>query len=92
MNALPVERVRARFPGLSREVAGRPAVFFDGPAGSQVPRSVADAVSHYLLHQNGNTDGDFATSVESDALLLGAHEAVADLLGASAPQEVRVSS
>src|SRR5205085_8555671 len=33
-----VEACRAQFPGLAREVNGRPAVFLDGPAGSQVPR------------------------------------------------------
>jgi selenocysteine lyase/cysteine desulfurase len=40
-----VEACRAQFPGLAREVDGRPAVFLDGPAGSQVPRRVADAVT-----------------------------------------------
>ena len=30
---------RRQFPGLARRVAGQPAVFFDGPAGSQVPQS-----------------------------------------------------
>ena len=31
-STFPVERVRSRFPGLAREVASRPAEFFDGPA------------------------------------------------------------
>jgi cysteine desulfurase family protein (TIGR01976 family) len=84
----PIDAVRARFPGLRREVAGRPAVFFDGPAGSQIPQRVADAVSDYLLHRNANHDGPFATSQESDAMLAEAHRAVADFLGAERPEEV----
>src|SRR5262245_26908504 len=83
-----VEACRARFPGLAREVNGRPAVFLDGPAGSQVPRRVADAVSRYLLHANANTGGSFATSRETDDLLAAAHRAAADLFGAADPAEV----
>jgi cysteine desulfurase family protein (TIGR01976 family) len=83
-----VERCRAQFPALAREVNGRPAVYFDGPAGSQVPQRVIDAVSHYLAHCNANHDGVFATSQESDALVKAAHRAVADFLGSSDPDLV----
>src|SRR5947199_5497429 len=76
---------RAQFPALERQVNGRPAVFFDGPAGSQTPRRVIDAVAHYLAHTNANTHGEFATSRESDELLAEAHRGVADLLGADDP-------
>jgi cysteine desulfurase family protein (TIGR01976 family) len=76
---------REQFPGLNRLVDGQPAVFFDGPAGSQVPRRVIDAVSGYLAHCNANTGGEFATSCESDALLEAAHQAVADLFGSGDP-------
>ena len=76
---------RARFPGLSREVAGRPVVFLDGPAGSQVPQRVVDAMSRYLIETNANHDAVFATSHESDALLAEAHHAVADLVGTDDP-------
>lgn len=62
---------------------GREIVYFDGPAGTQVPQSVADAVSDYLLRHNANTHGAFATSRETDALMDDAHAAVADLLGAN---------
>jgi cysteine desulfurase family protein (TIGR01976 family) len=83
-----VQACRAQFPGLAREVNGRPAVFLDGPAGSQVPRRVADAVSHYLLHTNANTGGPFLTSRETDELLAAAHKAAAALFGATDPAEV----
>ena len=45
----PLEKIRGSFPSLSRKFDGREAVYFDGPGGSQVPQSVADAVSHYSV-------------------------------------------
>ncbi len=77
-----VESCRRQFPALSREVDGRPAVFFDGPAGTQVPQRVIDAVADYFSRTNANHGGHFVTSQESDAMLDRAREAVADLLGA----------
>jgi cysteine desulfurase family protein (TIGR01976 family) len=85
---LDVAVCREQFPALLREIAGRPAVFFDGPAGSQVPQRVIDAVAQYMATMNANHDGLFATSRESDAMLTTAHEAAADLLGASDPHTV----
>jgi cysteine desulfurase family protein (TIGR01976 family) len=86
--AFPIDWVRAQFPALQRQVSGRPAIFFDGPAGSQTPRRVAEAVADYLLHRNANHGGPFATSQESDAMLAEAHRAVADFLGAERAEEV----
>ncbi len=87
-STFPIDAVRAQFPGLQREVAGRPAIFFDGPAGSQTPRRVVEAVSDYLLHRNANHGGPFATSQESDAMLAEAHRALADFVGAKRSEEV----
>jgi cysteine desulfurase family protein (TIGR01976 family) len=84
----PIAAVRAQFPALARQINGRPAVFFDGPAGAQVPRSVVEAMSDYMLNHNANHGGAFATSVENDALLLGAQQAAADFVGASDPGEI----
>ena len=83
-----VERFRAEFPGLSRQMGDRPVVFFDGPAGSQVPRRVVDAIGNYLVWTNANHDGLFATSRESDALLAEAHRGLADFLGCDDPETV----
>ena len=83
---LNVAACRAQFPALLREIAGRPAIYFDGPAGSQVPGRVIDAISSYLKTHNANHGGLFATSRESDAMLANAHEAVADFLGMADPQ------
>lgn len=82
MNSELIDKLRGQFPALARIVAGQPAVFFDGPAGTQVPQSVIDAVSGYFAKTNANHEGLFATSIESDELIDAAHRAVADLLGA----------
>jgi cysteine desulfurase family protein (TIGR01976 family) len=84
---LPVEAVRAHFPALERRVAGRSVAYFDGPAGTQVPRAVAQAVADHLLHHNGNRRFAFPTSTETDALVQRGRQAAADFLGAS-PDEV----
>lgn len=85
---LDVQHIRHQFPALEREINGRSAVYFDGPAGSQTPRRVVDAISAYLLRTNANHGGAFTTARESDALLHAAHRAVADLLGTSDPDTV----
>src|SRR5262245_36761739 len=83
MSEFSIAAVRAQFPALERKLDSKPAVFFDGPAGSQVPRRVVDAIGKYLVEHNANHGGVFATSVENDAALAEAQRAAADLLGAS---------
>jgi selenocysteine lyase/cysteine desulfurase len=85
---LDVNACRRQFPGLARLVGGNPAAFLDGPGGSQVPRSVIDAVADCLAHHNANEGGAFATSREAGAVVDAARRAVADLLGAADPDEV----
>ena len=83
--ALDVEAGRREFPALARQATGQPAVFLDGPAGSQVPRRVIEAMADYLAHHNANHGGLFATSVESDAMLDAVHQAAATFMGADDP-------
>ena len=77
-----IDRVRSCFPALAQCQDGRQVAFFDGPAGSQVPQCVANAVSDYLLQTNANRGATHSTSRESDRLLDNAHQVVADFLGA----------
>ncbi|HEY3381923.1 MAG TPA: cysteine desulfurase-like protein [Vicinamibacterales bacterium] len=83
-----VHGIRGQFPALSQLHDSRPIVFFDNPGGTQVPRGVIDAVSHYLTYDNANHGGAFATSKRSDAMLADAHLAMADMLGAASPREI----
>jgi cysteine desulfurase family protein (TIGR01976 family) len=82
-----VDEIRAHFPALERRHNGLPVAYFDGPGGTQVPRAVSDAVTEYLLHHNANTHWRYPSSRETDAILAGARETLADLLGAG-PDEV----
>ncbi|HEX6869420.1 MAG TPA: aminotransferase class V-fold PLP-dependent enzyme, partial [Candidatus Limnocylindrales bacterium] len=84
-----VEALRAEFPALQRQQDGRPAVFLDGPGGTQVPQRVIDAVAAYYTHTNANAGGAFVTSEASDAMTEEAHAAVADFLGAASPDEIK---
>ena len=84
-----VSACRDQFPALQRKHDGeQPVVYLDGPAGTQTPQSVIDAIVDYLSRCNANHGGVFATSRESDQLLAETHQAVAALLGASDPDEV----
>ncbi len=79
--ALDLTWVRSQFPSLSQTVNGQPAVFLDGPGGTQVPQRVIDAISDYLKNSNANTCGAYATSRRTDAVIAEARAAMADFLG-----------
>jgi cysteine desulfurase family protein (TIGR01976 family) len=83
-----VEQIRSQFPALDRIHNGQPVAYFDAPGGTQVPRGVADAMTDYLFHHNANTHWPYPTSAETDAIIAGAREAVADLLNARADEVV----
>ncbi|HEY2462253.1 MAG TPA: cysteine desulfurase-like protein [Candidatus Acidoferrum sp.] len=79
--------VREQFPSLKSHVNGHPAAFLDGPAGTQVPRQVIDAVQNYFLTSNANTCGAFETSRRNDAMIASSRSAMADFFNC-APDEV----
>ena len=82
-----VAGVRERFPALKLIDNGRQAVFFDGPGGTPVPQTVADAMAHTLIYANANVHGPFLTSHRADQIIADAHAAMADMLGCE-PDEV----
>src|SRR5438270_5939938 len=79
--------VRSQFPSLAQTVNGNPAVFLDGPGGTQVPQRVIDAISDYLTQSNANTCGAYATSRSTIAVIDEATAALADFLGC-VPDEI----
>jgi cysteine desulfurase family protein (TIGR01976 family) len=81
--ALDVEAVRARFSALRR-----PFIFFDGPAGTQVPDEVIDAISRYLRESNANVGGAFETSRRSAAVVERARAAAARFLGCAEDETI----
>jgi cysteine desulfurase family protein (TIGR01976 family) len=86
--ALDLTHVRSQFPSLAQTVNGHPAVFLDGPGGTQVPQRVIDAISNYLSRDNANTDGAYATSRRTNAIIASARAAMADFLNCGADEIV----
>ncbi len=86
--SLDLAWVRSQFPSLAQIVDGQPAVFLDGPGGTQVPQRVIDAISDYLARNNANTGGAFATSRATDAMIAEARAAMADFLNCDADEIV----
>jgi cysteine desulfurase family protein (TIGR01976 family) len=72
-----IEAVRARFPALAEGAA-----HFDGPGGSQVPDTVADAVAAALRSAVANRGSVTRAERRADAIVMAARQAAADLLGA----------
>ena len=85
--ALDIAWVREQFPSLKLPVNGHPAAFLDGPAGTQVPKQVMDAIRDYLLNANANTYGAFLTSLRTNEMTLSARAAMADFFHCD-PDEV----
>jgi cysteine desulfurase family protein (TIGR01976 family) len=88
MSAFDPARLRALFPPLQREIAGRPALFLDGPGGTQVPTMVTAAMREYLERSNANLGGLFATSRETGELTQATRAATAAFLNAESPDEI----
>jgi cysteine desulfurase family protein (TIGR01976 family) len=84
--SLDLIHIRSQFPSLSQTVNGQPAVFLDGPGGTQVPQRVIDAISNYLRQDNANTGGAYATSRRTDAMIAEARAAMADFLHCGADE------
>ena len=85
---LDPDALRHQFPALRRTVDGRPAVFLDGPGGTQSPERVIDAMAGYLRRGSSNHGGPFLTSREADAATWEARLAMMDLLNARRPEEI----
>src|SRR6185369_5139665 len=81
-----VEEIRAEFPALQRKQGDQPVAYFDGPGGTQVPRSVVAAMSKYLFHHNANTHWAYPSSAETDAMIEAARAAIADFINARADE------
>jgi cysteine desulfurase family protein (TIGR01976 family) len=75
---LDVAWVRSHFPSLETQVNGQTAAFLDGPAGTQVPTRVIEAIQNYLMTANANTGGVFSTSQRSDEMIANTRAAMAD--------------
>jgi cysteine desulfurase/selenocysteine lyase len=87
--AFPIEKVRAAFPALEREVHGRPVAYLDSGASSQRVLASIQAVDRYERAHHSNVHrGSHTLSAEATAAYEGARATVADHLGAADRREV----
>ncbi len=83
-----VMAARAQFPALAVADGGKPRVFLDNPAGTQVPQAVIDRTVETLVRKNANLGGYFQTTKEATALVDEAHAVMADFYNAASPDEI----
>jgi len=82
-----INQIRDGFPSLDRKVGDEIAAYLDGPGGTQVHRSVIDAMSDFMRKGGSNLGGPFDSSYDTVATLDEARSAMADLFGAQ-PSEI----
>jgi cysteine desulfurase/selenocysteine lyase len=61
---LDIYAIRQQFPILSREVKGKPLIYFDNAATSQKPQAVIDALVNYYTNYNANVHRGIHTLAE----------------------------
>jgi len=83
-----LDAVRAQFPALAIKDNGQRRIYLDNPAGTQVPVSVAEAMSDCLLTSSANLGGGFASSDAADAIVESARDAMASFLNAPSSNEI----
>jgi cysteine desulfurase family protein (TIGR01976 family) len=86
--AFDIAWVREQFPSLQLQVNGHAAAFLDGPAGTQVPKQVMDAVQNYFSGANANTYGAFLTSRQTNEIIASARAAMGDFFNCDSNEVV----
>jgi len=87
--AFSIEKVRAAFPALERQVHGRPVAYLDSGASAQRVLASIQAVDRYERAHHSNVHrGSHTLSAEATAAYEGARATVADHLGAADRREV----
>ncbi len=85
----PVEKVRAAFPALERQIGGRPVAYLDSGASAQRVLASIQAVDRYERAHHSNVHrGSHTLSAEATAAYEGARATVADHLGAADRREL----
>ena len=83
-----LEQIREKFPALNIKDSGVRRIYFDNPAGTQVPIEVIEAVQKCMIESNANIQGGFETSNRVDKILDDFHQSMADFLNASSSEEI----
>jgi cysteine desulfurase family protein (TIGR01976 family) len=87
-STIPVAEIRAKFPALNRKHNNVSIAYFDAPGGTQVPVTVAHAMTDYLFNHNSNAHWTYPTSRETDEIVANSRSAFADFLNAQTDEIV----
>ena len=83
-----IEQIRGKFPALNIKDSGVRRIYFDNPAGTQVPIEVIEALQKCMIESNANIQGGFETSNRVDKILDEFHQSMADFLNATSSEEI----
>jgi cysteine desulfurase/selenocysteine lyase len=87
--AFDIDRIRADFPILSREIYGKPLVYLDNAASAQKPQAVLDAIQRAYAEDYSNVHRGlhFLANASTDAYE-GARKSAARFLNAASDDEI----
>jgi len=86
---LDINLIRNQFPVLTREVKGRPLIYFDNAATSQKPQSVIDALVNYYSNYNANIHrGIHTLAEEATAAFEATRDTAQKFINASSREEI----
>ncbi|MFD2176904.1 cysteine desulfurase-like protein [Veronia pacifica] len=83
-----INTIRANFPALQQTINGFSPAYFDGPGGTQLPKTVQAAFADYLASGNSNLGGQFSVSRNTVELVNTAREHAAAMFNASTRDEM----
>jgi len=82
-------KIRSDFPILSRKVNGKPLIYFDNAASSQMPEQVIQSISDYYRFEHANVHrGIHTLSEDATAMYESTRAKIARFLNASHPEEI----
>ena len=83
-----LETIRSQYPALAETDNGTRRIYFDNPAGTQVPQIVVDRMADCMFRSSANLGGYFGTSRLAEEIVDGARAAMADFLNAESSDEI----
>ena len=80
--------IRSQFPQLNHQHNGQPSIFLDGPAGTQQPECVIQAMTDHMRRYNGVAGAPFPLGQEAGTAVAHSRAKMADFLNANEPDEI----
>ena len=88
-----IDKIRADFPILKREVYGKQLIYFDNGATTQKPQQVIDCITNYYLYKNSNVHrGVHKLSVEATTDFEESRNYIAEFINAESEKEIVFTS